>query len=284
MTFVDTPNKKQNHPHYEHRTAKLDKKNNEFSDKKFHKVRKSATHKKLLESFGKIGMCLNNKTSANIPSGDLDKVCFILINTYEGEDRDLGVGPLNDGYLFGLKHHRLGFKVFYLYNPKSTNYTLFLGYFMQNTEKILTVFYSGGDSANYGIHGIDFIDGTLHEGVIGNVISHNCNNKSRVIFITDSYNGGSVFDIHSVNLENNKTPTNLISFSIKKEERSLSKEIKRSQGIFTYYYCKIISDCPDVTPDQLVENINPSILRFNQFLSYDSTNPDLSIFPIFSSN
>lgn len=282
MTFVDTPNKKLMHPHYEHQTAKLDKKNNGFSEKKFHKVRNCSTHKKLLESFSRIGMCLNGKSSGNIPTGDLDKVCLILMNTYEGEDKDLGVGPINDGYLIGLKHHRIGFKIFYLYNPRSTDFTLFLGYFLQNTQKLLTVFYTGGDSATYGIHGIDFINGTLHEGVVGNVITSNCNNKARVIFITDSYNGGSVFDIHSVNFENNKKPTNLISFSVKKEEKSLSKEVKRSQGIFTYYFCKIIGECPNVTPDQLIESINPSILRFNEFLSYDTTNPELGIVPIFS--
>ena len=34
MSYVDTPQKKQKHPHYDHRTNKLDKKDNEFTSKK----------------------------------------------------------------------------------------------------------------------------------------------------------------------------------------------------------------------------------------------------------
>ena len=55
MSYVDTPDKKQKHPHYEHRTTKLDRKDNEFSSKKFQQVRKVSTHKNLLKSFGRIG-------------------------------------------------------------------------------------------------------------------------------------------------------------------------------------------------------------------------------------
>ena len=133
MSYVDHPEKRQKHPHYEHRTQKLDRKDNEFSSKKFHQVRKVSTHKKLLRSFGRIGMCLNEKSTDSIPIGDLDKVCFILINDYDNDkDYDLGVGPLNDGYLIGLKHHRFGFKVFYLYNPRSDLFTSFLGFFIKN--------------------------------------------------------------------------------------------------------------------------------------------------------
>lgn len=281
MTFIDIPNKKPIHPRYEDQLDRLDKKNNGFSDKKFHRIRNYSTSKRLLESFGRIAMCLNNKTSGDIPTGEFDRVCLILINTHECGNKNLGVGPLKDGYLIGWMHHNLNFKIFYLYNPKSTDFTLFLGYFMQNTEKLLTVFYTGGDSATYGIHGIDFIDGTLHEGVVGSVIARNCNKKARVMFITDSYNGGSVFNIHSINYDNNQTPTNLISLSVQKDEKALLKEVKRSQGILTYYLCKIIGKNNSISPNQLIERINPSIANFNLLLSVDVTDPELSNAPIF---
>lgn len=284
MTFVDTPNKKQKHPHYEHRTAKLDKKNNEFSEKKFHHIRNESTHKNLLKSFARIGMCLNGKNSAQIPSGEIDKACLILINTYEDEQRDLGTGPLNDGYLIGLNHHRHGFKVFYLYNPKSSDFTLFLGYFLQNTTEKLTVFYSGLDAATYGTHEIEFTDGRLSSGIVGNIINRNCNGKAKVIFITDTNNGGSVFDLNFENYPWNKRPSNLISFYVKKEDTLISKDIKRSHGIFTYYFCKIINDCPNITPVRLAERINPSILRFNEFFDFETTSPEIADNPIFSNN
>ena len=96
MLYIDEPDKKQKKPKYEQRTTKLDQKDNEFTCKKFQEIRKLSTHKKLLESFRRIGMCLNNKYMSSIPLQNLDKVCFILMNDYNEEDSRLGVGPMMD--------------------------------------------------------------------------------------------------------------------------------------------------------------------------------------------
>ena len=281
MTYVDIPGKKQKHPHYEHRTTKLDNKNNHFTSRKFHKIRKVSTHKKLIESFGRIGMCLNNKSSSNIQIGDLNKVCFILINSYEYKEHDLGVGPLNDGYLVGLKHHRLGYKVFYLYNPRSDEFTSYLSFFTKNTSHSLTVFYTGRDSMTSGTHGIEFSNGSLSTGVVGDIISQNCNGKAHVMFITDCCNGGSVFEINTVDPNTNKTPTNFLSFFVRKSHAPDSKECKRSHGIFTYYFCKIINECPSITPNRLIERMNQSLKRFGEVLSCEITDAKLAESPIF---
>ena len=271
MAYVDTPDRKQKHPHYEHRTTKLDLKDNEFSSKKFHRVRKVSTHKKLLKSFGRIGMCINDKPSSNIPTDNLNRVCFILINDYENEQHELGVGPLNDGYLIGLKHHRLGFKVFYLYNPRREEYTTYLTFFMYRTQEALTVFYSGREDNN---EGIEFKDGSLSKSYISEIISKNSNNKTHTLFITDCINSGSVFDI--------KGGSNMISFSVKKLCSPESKESKRSHGILTYYFSKITSDCPNITPNRLTERMNPSLNRFNEVFSCELTSNELGESPIFS--
>ncbi|KAK8834520.1 hypothetical protein M9Y10_011215 [Tritrichomonas musculus] len=270
MSYVDTPEKKQKHPHYEHRTTKLDRKDNEFSSKKFHRVRKVSTHKKLLKSFGRISMCLNGKTPTSIPIGDLNKVCFILVNDYDDEHNDLGVGPLNDGYLAGLKHHRFGYKVFYLYNSTSEEFSNFLGFFLKNTTDELTVFYSGLEDNG---QGIEFNSGSLSKSSIGQVIANNCTGKPRVMFITDCIGGGSVFDISS--------GSNLISLSVRKTNSPESKESKRSHGIFTYYLFKIFSDCPNITPNRLIERMNPSLQRFNEVFTCEMTDQQFCDSPIF---
>lgn len=270
MTYVDTPDKKQKHPHYEHRTTKLDRKDNEFSSKKFQQVRKVSTHKNLLKSFGRIGMCLNEKQTSSIPIDNLNKVCFILINDYDEEDEKLGVGPLNDGYLVGLKHHRLGFKVFYLYNSQSDEFTTFLSFLIQNTTEALTVFYSGRDDNT---EGIEFSSSKLSKSSLNSIISKNCTGKARIMFITDSLGGGSVFDI--------KNCSNAISFSVKKTADREPKEVKRTHGIFTYYFCKITSDCPNITPNRLVERMNPSLCRFSEEFVCEITNQELADSPIF---
>ena len=270
MSYVDTPNKKQKHPHYEHRTAKLDLKDNEFSSKKFQKVRNVSTHKNLLKSFGRIGMCLNDKLTSEVQTEFLDKVCFILINDYDSEDKELGVGPLNDGYLVGLKHHRLGFKVFYLYNSRSAQFLEFLQFFMAYTNIALTVFYSGRDDNS---DGIEFNDEILSKSSVHEIISKNRNIDTRVTFITDCLGGGSVFDIQGL--------PNAIAFSVLKTESTEEKEVKRSHGIFTYYFCKITSDCPNITPNRLIERMNPSLSRFNEKFTCEFSNEKLSDCPIF---
>ena len=270
MSYVDTPDRKQKHPHYEHRTAKLDRKDHEFKSKKFQHIRKVSTHKNLIKSFGRIGMCLNGKQTTEIPTTELDKICFILINDYDEEDKELGVGPLNDGYLVGLKHHRLGFKVFYLYNSESEEFLQFLSFFMENTTKALTVFYSGRDD---NCEGIEFNKSTLSKNSISEIITSNNNHEVRVIFITDSLGGGSVFDIEGCQ--------NAISFSVKKSGEIENKEIQRTHGIFTYYFCKITSDCPSITPNRLVERMTPSLSRFNEVFTCEFNNKELGESPIF---
>ena len=271
MSYVDTPNKKQKHPHYEHQTAKLDLKDNQFSCKKFQKIRNVSTHKNLIKSFGRIGMCLNDKQAVSIPVEHLNRVCFILINDYDDEDKELGVGPLNDGYLVGLKHHRLGFKVFYLYNAQSEEFPIFLSFFMKNTTESLTVFYSGRDD---NLEGIEFTNGTLSRSLIGDVIALNANKQNHLMFITDSLSGGSVFDISGC--------PNAVSFYVQKNGSNNSKEVKQTHGIFTYYFCKITSDCPSITPIRLIERMNPSLNRFNEVFTCELNNKELGERPIFN--
>lgn len=265
--------KKQKHPHYEYRTTKLDLKDNEFSIKKFHKVRSVSTHKELIKSFGRIGMCLNDKSKETIPTEELNKVCFIIINDYDKEDKELGVGPLNDGYLISLKHHRLWYKVFYLFNARYEELSPFLSFFMDATKESLTVFYSGRDNNS---QGIEFNNGTFPKNSISKLISLNENKKVKIMFITDCLTGGSLFDI-----ENCK---NAIAFYVKKNENNDSddnNEIEKSHGIFTYYFCKIISENPSVTPNRLVERMNPSLSRFNESFTCEFIDSHLGDEPIF---
>lgn len=144
MTYVDSPNKKQKHPHYEHRLDKLNQKDNEFTCKKFQQIRQNPTNKKLFELLKRIGTRVNDKPTTSIPTENLDKFCFLLINDYKEK---MGVGPLNDGYLVGLKHHKLGFKIFYLYNSRREEFTSYLSFFILKTSEALTVFYSGRDDS-----------------------------------------------------------------------------------------------------------------------------------------
>lgn len=257
----------------------------EKKDNKFFEIKLQETKPAIdmcLKSYEKIGVCLNKKTSTKINSNNLDKVCFIIINTYEKDNQNLGKGPLNDGLLIGINHHRLGYKVFYLYNPLQEEFLKFLGYFLQNTTQSLTVFYSGLDSSASNVHDIEFTNGPLSSNIVSDVIYRNVNENSNVLFITDSCHGGTVFDINSLCSIFSRKSVNVISFSVKKEGNKVdSSHILQSHGIFTNYFCKAMSDCPTISPKQLVERINPSILRFNESLKFEVTSSKLAKSPIF---
>lgn len=282
MTNIDSSKKKQAHQNYERRSARLDLKDNQFTSRKFYHIRKDSKPKKILHSFGRIAMRLNDKKSAIIRTDDLDNVCFILINNYKKRPNSHGVGPLNDGYLIALNQHRLGFKIFYLYNPRRDEFSYFLGFFMKNTKVDLTVFYSGLNSIDN--KSIEFCNGPLSKSVVGDVISQNCNKKARVLFLTDCCDGGSVFDIHKINPKNFTQPAKLISFFVNKSHSPDSKESKRSHGLFTYYFCKIIKDSPNISTYKLVEKMNPSLKRFSESFGCDVTEKELIDDPLFSTN
>ncbi|KAK8888116.1 hypothetical protein M9Y10_039177 [Tritrichomonas musculus] len=274
MSFVDTPRKRQKHPHYEHRTIKLDLKDNEFSSKKFQHVRKVSTHKKILKAFGRIALCLNNKPVSTLPQGDYAKVCFIVINDYDDKKNNkLGVGPLNDGYLMGLKHHRFGFKVFYLYNGEDIEFANYLAFFMKNTRKALTVFYTGRTTNKES--GISFPNTCIMKETIVKIVTSSYNGKARVVFITDSLGSGSVFNVNAIPAKN------MISFYVEKTVKPETKEGRLSHGLFTYYFCKITSDCPNITPNRLIERMNPSLKRFGITFKCENSDSDLNEKPIF---
>lgn len=274
-SYVDKPDRNQKHPHYEHRTTKLMMKNNEFSEKKFQRVRRVSNKKKIIQSFKRIGKCLNDATCEEIPILGLDRVCLILINNYEHDKHDPKIGPMNDGYLIGLYHHRLGYKIFYLYNCSSEKYPEFLQFFLTNTRRQLTVFYSGRDSISSGSHGIEFKNEIVSSNQFSKIIAERNNGKCKVILISDCTAGGSVFDFQSVN------KGKMISFSVNKATDPDSKEGRRSHGIFTYYFYKILYEQPNITPQRLFERMNASLKRFNETFSYYTTDKELENQPIF---
>ena len=73
------PGKFQKHPHIEHRTTKMMNKNNEFSEKKFQKVRHVSNQKKLKRAFKRIGRCLNHESRDNMPK----KMILFRLNLHQ---------------------------------------------------------------------------------------------------------------------------------------------------------------------------------------------------------
>ncbi|KAK8838451.1 hypothetical protein M9Y10_033078 [Tritrichomonas musculus] len=271
---LDQPKKPSN---YDNRKEKLSKKN-DFSEKKLKQARKASNQKKIIRSFRKIGRCLNFAATSEIPTEGLFNVCLILIN-FENDKRNPKIGTMNDGYIVGLNLHRLGFKVFYLYNCESSKYTEFIQFFLRNTLQQITIFYSGRDTIINDIHKIEFKDKSIDCDEFSKIISENYNNKCKVVLFSDCMAGGSVFG--NSFFSNLDKKSKIVSFYITKEKDQIHALDKRINGKYTFYLCKFIYECPDITPERLVERMNPFIKSSKETFVSEVSNMELQHISIF---
>lgn len=284
MTYVDKV-KHQKKFHYENRIKRLNKKYNydEFDEHEFHKTRKSSTKPHLLKAIGRVALSLNDKEPESINVDDLDDVCFILMNSYKDlKHHNLGVGPLNDGEMIAVNFHRRGYKVFYLFNSTKDKFLQFAQFFIKNTQKQLVIFYTGR-AAKTGTHhsAIMFPEGLLEPNQLGQAFKDVGEIHSNVVLITDCCTGGSVWSIEEI-MKNygEKACPNIMTLAVRKNASNM-KKFDKTHGMFTYYLCKILNEKPNISPNGLVERINPPLSRFDECLLYHETLKELNRRPIF---
>ncbi|KAK8843076.1 hypothetical protein M9Y10_025267 [Tritrichomonas musculus] len=264
--FVDKPKKPEKHSAYVHKIVQLDKKDNQFSEKKFQEIHQISNNKEMNESLRRVGICLNKADLTKLPKKGVDKVCFILVNNYEKDADGLGVGPLNDAYLFALIHKKLGYNIAYLYNPGLAKFVLSLEYFLEHTTSALTIYYTGRDSeskvSNIS-HGITFDN---HKEIFssiefGKTVGQKWNGKCRIMILHDCSCGGSIFNMHSAKSTVNGPDIEIVSYTVNKKNLK-PKEKRLSQGLFTYYFCKLLRQFPNSTPQEMANMLTLSFERF----------------------
>lgn len=220
-------------------------------------------------------MCLNGKPVDHFQASTFEKTCFLLINDYEDKHKyELGVGPLNDGYLMALRLHKLGFNIFYLYNPQSEEFGQYLAFFVKNTTKQLTVFYSGRVTNKN--TGISFSYTALVKESIAKIVEENYNGETKLVFITDSLGSGPAFAVNS------GPHKNMTSISAVKKGKPTNEDLVKKQGIFTYYLCKVLNECPTISPNQLAEKMNNSLSRFDEELRCENSDDTTANAPLYN--
>lgn len=285
VPFIDEPSKVEKPSIYIHKVVKMDNKNSEFTDKQYQKVHELSKPSDVIESFHRIGMTLNNVRIADIPKDYCDKVCFILINNYKNESKNLGVGPLNDAYLFAKIHRKLGFKIAFLYNPDKLTFIKTLEFFLMHTMVNLTIFYAGRDSSSKQTrtsHGILF-DGEqipYSSTELGKLVGEKSNGQCKVLIISDCGSGGSIFNMKAATKTENAHCSTLVSFSTDKKLLE-PKERRRTQGLFTYYFCKLIRQFPNSSPNEMVDILNQSFERFGMSFNSQLSSDDVGDQPIY---
>ena len=284
---ADFPSK--SNVNYEERAATL---GNNFTKAQFQQVRASSTIEAVLADFNKIGTLLNGKPTSSVNVGSLNRVCFLMCNTYTRSDYHLGVGPLNDAYTVASNHHKMGFTIYFLHNSTKEEFIEYLKLFLKHTKKELTIFFTGhgasvkdknGDESDGFDEAMVFDKGYIVDDDLAKILRENANGKTRIILLTDCCHSGSIWDIQSCKKLGIKMPPNIISLSAAKDSQTAKQTTigKKSQGIFTYFFWKFVNEDPKITPKQLEGKINPSIKNFNQCFVIAATSDEMENKPIF---
>lgn len=280
--FVDHPNKPEIPSPYINKSMQLEKTNRDFTLKEFQVVRSATNRQNVLEAYKRIGTVLNEVDPTTLPKQNIDKVCFILVNSCNNDYDYYGYGPFNDAYMVAKFHKDMGFNVALIYNPKSPVFLQFLEYFLTYTSKNLTFYYTGRDSITKKSidHGIRFNDDTcIFQDDLASFVFEKCNEQTKIIILSDCYSTGSIINmgkIKDLTDESNRNQIKIVAFNInKKKVNPRETNIKLTHGLFTYYFCTFTKHYPRYTPKEVISLLNISFLRFKISFTLMATQDEL---------
>ena len=167
-------------------------------------------------------------------------------------------------------------------------------FLLRKTEKDLTIFYTGHgtyirDKSGDEDDGYDevmlFDNGYIIDDDLASYLAKYAHGQ-RIVLLSDCCHSGSMWDIQSMMKSHiGDVKPNIISISAAKDGQTAKQTKIKSmdQGIFTFYFWQIWNQNKKLTVKDMEKKINPSISRFNQHITYASTEenlPDEPIFPI----
>lgn len=262
----------------------------------FNQLRNSNTLEDATECMNKLGRCVNNIDPKDAQKrlseeGIREKILFIVVNTYVKPQYQLGVGPMNDAITVAVNHKKFGYRVLYLHNGTPTIFKKWLKFLLKNTEKDLTIFYTGhgcslrdkdGDESDGFDEVMLFDNGYVVDDELADYLTKYAHGQ-RIVLLSDCCHSGSMWDIQSM-LKGDKTVwPNIISLSSAKDDQT-AKQTKveaKDQGIFSYYFWELIEDNPKISAKDMEAKINPLIGRFSQHFAYATTSDQLATEPMF---
>jgi hypothetical protein len=217
--------------------------------------------------------------------GRLDRVCFLVVNTYEKKEYRLGPGPLNDS-LTVAEHlsdvrHRIGF----LHNTKPAHFLKWLRFLLENVTDSLFLFYTGhgasirdrsGDEADGYDEVIVFDSGYIVDDQLADYLKQYTKVK-RVVLMSDCCHSGTIWDIPEDPEKLSEFPKNLLSISSSMDSQT-AKQTKlesKDQGIFTFYFWDFFDEDPEITPREIEGLVNGRIRRYNQVFVAMTTSPSM---------
>lgn len=231
-----------------------------------------------LESLG-----VDLKTCSSLPT-NLAKAVYICCNTYTRAEYSLGVGPMNDAITVAQYMKNLGFSIYFAHNPKSTEFMKYFKHFLKNTKQYLVVYYTGhgasvddknGDESDGKDEALVFDDNFVIDDDLATAIAQSGKPaSSTVLLLSDCCHSGSIYDLQTGNYGGQKMPENIMSISAARDSETAKQTSVggNDQGIFTFYFYKLLSEDATLTPKKMQSTIGQYLKRFEQsYVCYSTT-------------
>lgn len=290
-SISDTDLEELRRKHHERIKMKMNMKKEEFMQ-----LRNSNTLEDATECMNKLGRCVNDVDTKDAQKrlseeGITEKILFVVVNTYVKPQYQLGVGPMNDAITVALNHKKFGYRVLYLHNSTPTIFKKWLKFLLKNTEKDLTIFYTGhgcsirdkdGDESDGFDEVMLFDNGYVVDDELADYLTKYAHGQ-RIVLLSDCCHSGSMWDVQSMLKGDKSVWPNIISISSAKDDQT-AKQTKieaKDQGIFSYYFWELLEENTKISAKEMEAKINPLIGRFNQHFSYAITTPGLENEPMF---
>ena len=263
-----------------------------FTKKEFQQARGNTTCEEAVKKFKTLGGVLVNNVTPTTIGRRFEKVCFLCVNTYTKEQYKLGPGPLNDALTVAENHKKMGYQIYFMHNGTPKVFLDFLEHFLKKTSTALTVFFTGhganvpdknADESDGFDEAMVFDTGHIVDDQLAEYLQKYATGTCHTILLTDCCHSGSMWDIQSCKRMKVKLPPHIMSLSAAKDSQT-AKQTKigqKEQGIFTYYFWKIINENPKISAKQMEGKLNPLIGKFKQHFTIASTSSDMETKPIF---
>lgn len=228
---------------------------------------------------------------SRIPT-DMEKVCFICVNTYTSYRLNLGTGPMNDAVSFAKCVKNFDFEVYFMHNPHSRNFLKYLDAFFANTKTELVVYYVGhgtsvsdtdGDEGDKKDEAFVFDDGVIVDDVLIDHLIEHKNPSSKLILVTDACHSGTIWDIQAGSVHGRQLPENIMSLSAANDAQTAKQTMinRQEQGIFTHNLTKILKESPELSPNELASKMRSALRKYGQTFTVGTTTESLLDEPLF---
>lgn len=263
---------------------------NEFTKEEFVELRTNNTEQSALEQLNDLATELTSSNKSSVTSNP--RACLICCNNYTKPSYKLGVGPVNDSVTVAANHKYMGYKVFYLHNPKSTLFLEYLQLFLQKTTEYLSVYYTGHGSSSTDKNGDEedgkdevmvFDDNYVVDDKLAEILTKYANGKTKVVLINDCCHSGTLYDIPSDMDKAEKLPANIICLSAADDDETAKQGQQNSndQGFFTFFFFQEVRRNSSITPEEILNNVSSQLKTYEQCVVASPTREELMTSPIF---